>query len=290
MRKAAYLLILTLTLMIIATLTPITIADDPGRIIRVPEDVKSVRKAVAMAGPGDTVVISEGIYREFLYIDNKENLTVIGRGNVTLDINLRNRFVIYVRNSRNIVIKGLGTLRARESNIIIENSHNITLENITSSSTYQAIFITRSNHVVLKNVIANHSLEGIIIESSKNCVIINAYIYDIGFTSIDISKSSNIVIDGVRINKSLSITIGGSSNITIKNSLIKAFRKPKIVPDIHFISGIENVTIEDTVLLGGGLRFELPTSILNVDLRNVTFKNLPIALLRNRDFGWRSLR
>ena len=134
--------VLTSVLMTLPTLN--ASSGGSGRVIRVPQDCPSVRGAVFMAEPGDVVVISNGTYIDFIYIENKHDLGIIGEGNVTLNIDRRNDFVVYIKNSRNITISGLSFTRAKKYNIIIENSTSIIIERVKTYDSVLGIYIVKS--------------------------------------------------------------------------------------------------------------------------------------------------
>lgn len=58
----------------------------PGRVLRVPARFGSIQRAIWAALPGDTILVSAGVYRETVHIQaSKERLALVASGNVLLD-------------------------------------------------------------------------------------------------------------------------------------------------------------------------------------------------------------
>ncbi|RLG86034.1 MAG: hypothetical protein DRO18_04960, partial [Thermoprotei archaeon] len=199
--------VLTSALMISPTLN--TSSGGSGRVIRVPQDCPSVRGAVFMAEPGDTVIISEGLYKDFIYIENKHDLRIIGEGNVTLDVDRRNDFVIYIKNSRNITISGLSLTKAKKYNVIIENSTLITIEGVRTYDSVLGIYVVESRDISIKDSWVNYTVRGIGIEKSEGLSIVNTEIINSAYEAIEAEGVSNIVIDGVKSENTTGIDLTG---------------------------------------------------------------------------------
>jgi len=52
----------------------------PTKVLRVPEDFRTVTKAVKATGPGDRVEVGPGIYKENLIIGNNKHFSIVGTG------------------------------------------------------------------------------------------------------------------------------------------------------------------------------------------------------------------
>ncbi len=280
--------VLTSVLMTLPTLN--ASSGGSGRVIRVPQDCPSVRGAVFMAEPGDVVVISNGTYIDFIYIENKHDLGIIGEGNVTLNIDRRNDFVVYIKNSRNITISGLSFTRAKKYNIIIENSTSITIEGVKTYDSVLGIYIVESRDILIKDSWVNYTVRGIGIEKSEGLSIVNTEIINSAYEAIEAEGVSNIVIDGVKSENTTGIDLTGVVNATLRNLILKSLAEHfGLVADIS-LWGVKDVAIEDSTLLGGGLEFIDIDSIPEVSVKNVSVRGAPLVFLRDKDFEWASLK
>lgn len=96
--------------------------------IYVREDYKTMTEALAAASDGDTLYIPSGIYREKIYVKNK-NITFIGQGDVTLVYNagagnLDENGIMYDTFTSATVTVCEGADGFRAENITFENNYN----------------------------------------------------------------------------------------------------------------------------------------------------------------------
>ncbi|MFH0944654.1 MAG: right-handed parallel beta-helix repeat-containing protein [Planctomycetota bacterium] len=70
--------------------------------LKVPRDYPTIQAAVDAAGPGDVVVVSEGVYAENVVVDTKQDLTVRARGSdqVIIDPGGSGRGIAVARSAR----------------------------------------------------------------------------------------------------------------------------------------------------------------------------------------------
>ncbi len=91
-------------------------------------DIKTIGEALSLAKDGDTVVVPSGIYREKLYI-NQKNLTLLGDGHVTITYdaasgNPRPDGELYDTFTSATVTVESGADNFRAENIIFENNYS----------------------------------------------------------------------------------------------------------------------------------------------------------------------
>lgn len=96
--------------------------------IYIRNDFKTIGEAIRAAKDGDTIVIPSGIYREKIYITQK-NLTLIGDGHVTITYdagsgNPRDNGELYNTFTSATVTVESGADNFRAENIIFENNYN----------------------------------------------------------------------------------------------------------------------------------------------------------------------
>src|SRR5690554_4619119 len=149
-------------------------------------EINSVQAGIDQSKAFDTLLVKAGIYLEHdIKIDKP--LTIIGEKGAVIDGN-RNGHVLMAR-SNNITIKDIEIRHASSSfmedyaGILIEDAHQIIVENIKLTNNYFGIYLANSSEVLLKNnnITANGEREtssgnGIHLWYSKNVVIQDNYI------------------------------------------------------------------------------------------------------------------
>ena len=148
--------------------------------------VKSVKKAISMARPGDTVIVDSGFYREGNILINKR-IVFLGKGYPVLDGQKKNE-VLSV-NADSVVVRGFK----------IVNSGKSALNDPCGIKVFD------KDYVVIENNILDDNYFGIYIQNGKNCIVrnnrIKAYGKDeqlIG-NGIHCWKGENLQIIGNRI-------------------------------------------------------------------------------------------
>lgn len=117
-------------------------------------ELKSIKKAVALAKKHDTVFIKKGKYKEH-NIHIKKPLTLIGEKNTIID-GEKKSYIITIQ-SDSVVVK------------------NITAINVGRSYTkdFSAIYVSKSKHITLENIVLKNVFFGMLIEKSKHITIKN---------------------------------------------------------------------------------------------------------------------
>lgn len=127
-----------------------------GKTIKVGgrESIKSIKAAIALAEPGDTVLIRPGIYREGNIILQK-SIVLIGEGYPVLDG--ENKFETLTVHTRNAVIQGLkfidtgiGSIEDKAAIKILESS-DLRILNNKFENAFFGIYLANSSHIWIEN-------------------------------------------------------------------------------------------------------------------------------------------
>jgi len=116
--------------------------------------VTSLRKAIEIAIPGDTIILKKGTYKEGNIILNK-SISLIGLENPILDG--ENKFEILTVSGNNILIKGIHFMNSGYSSmydfasIKVVDAQNVTVENNTIDVAYFAIHFNNSSNCTISN-------------------------------------------------------------------------------------------------------------------------------------------
>ncbi len=148
-------LLLLLCLPLIAQGKTLEICGDCG--------VKSIKEAIAMADPQDTLIIHKGTYREFDIIIDKP-LTLIGKGMPTIDGENRGGIISIV--SDDVTLDGLHLIRVGSSYttdhaaVRVIKSKNFKLLNLFLEEPFFAIYLERATD----GLVANNRIMGDAVE------------------------------------------------------------------------------------------------------------------------------
>ncbi|NGP88768.1 nitrous oxide reductase family maturation protein NosD [Fodinibius halophilus] len=114
----------------------------------------SIKEGVSRAEPGDTLIIEEGLYNEYdIKVDKP--LTILGDGDVVIDGN-RKGFILVIT-ADDVTVKNLEVKHASTSfmedyaGILIEQTDNTVIENVTLTDNYFAIYLAKSTNSVIRN-------------------------------------------------------------------------------------------------------------------------------------------
>lgn len=114
----------------------------------------SIKKAIASAKDGDTIIITKGLYKEGNIIIQK-TITIIGQSNPVLDGD--NKYEIFTVSGNNITIKGISFQYSGYSamndyaSIKVIDANNVTIENNTIINAYFAIHLSNTSYAVVRN-------------------------------------------------------------------------------------------------------------------------------------------
>ncbi|QHT72062.1 nitrous oxide reductase family maturation protein NosD [Rhodocytophaga rosea] len=120
--------------------------------------IQSVKKAIQLAQPHDTIYISQGTYLESDIIINKP-LTLIGRHNPVIDGQFTGEIITIQADS--VVVEGL----------VLQNVK------VSAIKDYAAIRISRSKHCILRNNQIRNAFFGIYLEKADSCQVQNNRIH-----------------------------------------------------------------------------------------------------------------
>ncbi len=117
-------------------------------------EIKSIKKALALAENGDTIIIKKGVYREGNILI-KKSVTIIGEDYPVIDG--EKKYEVITVKANNVHIKGL----------VIQNSGKSDIEDIAG------IKFFRTKNCTIENCILKNNFWGIYFAASKNGVIRN---------------------------------------------------------------------------------------------------------------------
>src|SRR5690606_2595494 len=125
--------------------------------------VKTLKEAIAMASPHDTLIIQKGVYREFDITIDKP-LTLIGKGMPTIDGEDKGGIINIV--SDDVTVDGLHRIRVGSSYttdhaaVRVIRSKNFKLVNLLLEEPFFAIYLERaSDGLVANNRIIGDAVE-----------------------------------------------------------------------------------------------------------------------------------
>jgi len=197
---------LFLILLIIGVNQSVTLVGSPSSsVIRVSEDYPTIQEAINAASPGDTILVSSGIFRESIVInksisligDSKEKTIIIG-------FNIGN--VIYISSNSVIVssftIKGSGAnyispFDGGDAGIILDKCANCTLSNLIVTENCLGIFLNLSDdNVIENNVCYLNSKDGIYLRLSNNNILRACFKTPFSSHSFSCSRSARMPSSG----------------------------------------------------------------------------------------------
>jgi nitrous oxidase accessory protein len=116
--------------------------------------ISSLKKGIAMAKDGDTILLQKGIYKEGNIIINK-SIRLIGVDQPVLDG--ENKYEILTVSGREIIVKGIHFKNSGYSNmndyasINLVDAQNVIIENNFIEHSYFGIHIANSGHSIIRN-------------------------------------------------------------------------------------------------------------------------------------------
>jgi len=144
-------------------------------------DIKSIKEAINIALPGDTILINGGLYKEGKISINKP-LVLLGINKPIIDCDFKT-----------------GGLSITADSVVV---NGFTIQNIGLSYTeeYAAIYISRSNHFTIENNVLKNVFFGILVEKShygiikNNDISSNAVVEHSSGNGIHLWHSDNVII------------------------------------------------------------------------------------------------
>lgn len=185
--------------------------------ITVPDDYPTIQEAINAANPGDTIIVSVGLYAEGQINVNK-SLSLLADGGVLVD-GLSKGHVFYVTASH-VTIKGFTIKNAfipgTYSGVTLRNVRNCTVSgNIIRQNAYGILLSLSNNNTIIGNTVA---ISSVTLKDSSNNKITNNTIPGVSLTKSNnnILSGNTITLTGVRLSYSRNNTI---INNNLKNSL-----------------------------------------------------------------------
>ena len=138
----------------------------PPKTIRVPTDYPTIQEAIDHADPGDTIIVSEGMYEEG-QINVTTSLSLLANGSVIVD-GLRVGHVFYVIASNvtinGFIIKNSSIVEQDCAGILIEQQQNCNVSNNKITNNWSGIRLVNSSYnAIAKNNVTNNLDYGICI-------------------------------------------------------------------------------------------------------------------------------
>jgi parallel beta-helix repeat protein len=264
-------------------------ASEPPRApqTRVVRPGESIQAALDQAGPGDTILVEPGIYRESLVVE-VENLTLRGivrdgqrpildgegiRGDgiiATRDGFTVENFIVrhYTNNgivvpgARGIVIRDVVTEDTGAYGVYPVGSEDILIERVVATGAWDTgIYIGQSRNGVIRDSEAYGNVSGIEVENSVNITVVNNYAHD---------NAAGLL---VFVLPNLESKVG-SRNRIIGNRIIRNngpnFAKPgAIVGNVPSGTGILIMAADETEVTGNEIRDNASVGIAVVGLHQV---------------------
>ena len=195
--KIRLILLTILIIFLVSTLTSTfniqLVRTEPGTIT-VPDDYQTIQEAINAASPGDTIIVSSGLYAEEQINVNK-SLSLLADGGVLVD-GLNKGHVFYVTASH-VTIQGFTVKNSKTDmwGIQLKNVQNCTLEQNIIRDCWKGVTLTLSNNnTVIDNKLLSTWMNGVYLYESSNNKITNNTLTGIG--SVLIRRSDNNTLSG----------------------------------------------------------------------------------------------
>ncbi|MFN0206915.1 MAG: nitrous oxide reductase family maturation protein NosD [Planctomycetota bacterium] len=199
----------------------------------VPDDFATIQEAVDNAGNGATITIKKGTYNENVIIDNKPNISIIGKGKPVISGGIG--AALTITNTNNAFITGITVRNSGARGIHVTNCTDVTFSKCAVSDiSGNGIDVEDCDGIVIELcTISNPAGHGIQLSTGKNGETTNSTINKCKINStaddgIHIRGSNNIVnqctitdpgADGIGLEDGAA---GGVNNQFIKNKIVSA--------------------------------------------------------------------
>jgi len=172
------------------------------------EEYKTLQQAIDRAGAGDKISINSGTYisNNPISIVEKQDLTIIGQGQVNLYTDNRYEKVLYITDSTNIHLKNLHMKHTNPPNntvcigevVLLTHCSNIKLESceIDGCGLFGIRAFTCSQITIEQCFIHNNSNSAFDMDTVDNLVLLNNRIVDNGDLFFSKHNLTNLIMEG----------------------------------------------------------------------------------------------
>jgi len=195
-----YLKIIICIFILIATITfiPIHSQAQASKIIYVPKDFPTIQDAINNAIPGTTIIVKDGTYRENIVIEEKNDIIIKSENGPQYTIICNNKEIseeniVEIIACRNILFQGFTIINDKDSIVygieIMSNNVNIKSNIIKGPNINIAIILDNCHNVKIENNTLRETFHGIRMDRSSYCEISNNLI--IGMEGYEIHLRHN---------------------------------------------------------------------------------------------------
>lgn len=227
--------------------------DARAATIRVPSDYKTIQESINNASPGDTIVVSEGAYKENISINKSLALkSERGAGATIVKAYSGQEPVFKLMDADGVAITGFTISGSLVAGILVHGASNSRItENKIVNNGY-GIFISAShNNLVANNTTNRNELYGIYLETStgniieKNISVANA---DKGIF-LNGSSANKITGNEVGLNEWDGITLWASNNNLLQDNEVFRNRYSIVIAGSENNSEVDNTTYPNLYII-----------------------------------------
>jgi len=204
-------------------------------VIRVPQDYPTVREAINAANPGDTILVSSGIYNEGGLLINK-TLTIAGEDVETTIIGAEGCPEIFIlENASNVIISNF-TVRYGEIGVFLIFSENCVITSNKMIKDIAGVKALNSGGNRIQNNIFEGWKYGVLLDHSHNNIVTNNEAYSMDYYGIYTFCSNN---NNISHNKIYSCQAGIFLSASQGNFLKKNVLSLNEVGGVHLLGARE---------------------------------------------------
>lgn len=190
--------------------------------VYVPSGYKTIQEAVNNAFPGDSVIVSEGIYKENIVVTKPLVLRSVKGSDATIvQAAVSKAPVFKILNTDGVAITGFTATGSAAAGISIRNSTNVNVADNKTVKNESGILIYSSRGSVLKNnIVSENELYGVYLEASSENTVEKNTVESNNDKGIYLNSSNNNSIMGnsVKLNLWNGIILWLSDNNTVKDN------------------------------------------------------------------------
>ncbi|MBI5453812.1 MAG: right-handed parallel beta-helix repeat-containing protein [Deltaproteobacteria bacterium] len=261
-------------------LTSLLVGEAIAADLLVPESYKTIQEAIEAAGPGDTVLVNEGVYTENLSIRKPLKLKAVKGPELTvIRAAVKEEPAILVSGTEGVVISGFAAKGSLSSGITLKNvtnsevSGNVADENVygialydssensvtgnaADRNEYYGIYLEKSHHNTIEGNNANRNYDKGLFISYSNSNVIRENTANLNtWNGLTLwSSNDNVIVDNTTLRNMYGIVVSDSKdneisgNTTLPNVFL-------ILPVVLIYLGIVTYLIQKNVLkLAYGVR------------------------------------